>query len=491
MTPTLTPTDVRWILTGTMLAMFLAALEQTIIATALPPIAADLGGFDQMSWVVTAYLLSATCTTPVVGKLSDIYGRRQMFALAIVVFLIGSALCALAPSMGWLIFGRVVQGIGGGGVMTMSQATVADVVPPRERGRYTAWFAIVWAISGVMGPILGGVISASVGWPWIFWINLPFGLVALVMIDRVMRRLAHTRRRVPIDYGGILLLIAATVAALWVLSTARTATDWTSVTSLALMAAAAVGYALFWRWQIRSPDPIIPPRFLADRALAPVLAASFVIYGTYVAVAVLMPVYLQIGLGAPVQEAGLLMIMLLVPSTITAAAAGKWARRTGRYKMPPLVGLAVAAAALSGLAFGADGATPTGTAIWLGLIGLGLGPFFPMSMLAVQNAVTQSDVGAASGTVTFSRSLGAAVLTAGVTSLLLATITAALPEIGAVSSLEELAHRDLPATARAVVAGAFVPMLHACAGALVVGAAIFALAEERILRGAAPAPSAD
>lgn len=489
MTPS--PTEVRWILTGTMLAMFLAALEQTIIATALPPIAADLGGFDRLSWVVTAYLLSATCVTPIVGKLSDLYGRRRLFGLSIVVFLIGSTMCALAPSMLWLVIGRAVQGIGGGGVMTMAQATVADVVPPRERGRYSAWFAIVWAVSGVLGPILGGLIAGHVGWPWIFWINLPFGAVALVMIDRTMRRLPVTPRPVRIDVWGILMLVSSTLAALWVLSTARTAADWTSTLSLALLGGAAVGFLAFWRWQAASADPVIPPRFLADRAVGPVLGASFVIYGTYVAVAVLMPVYLQIGLGAPVEEAGILMIVLLVPSTVTAAMAGRWARRSGRYKAPPILGLAVATVGIAGLALRAGGATPLGAAPWLALIGLGIGPFFPMSMLAVQNAVKQADIGAVSGTITFARSLGGAVLTAAVSSLLLATIAAALPEVGAVASLEELAHRDLPAAARAVVAAAFVPMLWACAAAFVAGGALFALAEERILRGAAPAGASD
>lgn len=489
MTPT--PSEVRWILTGTMLAMFLAALEQTIIATALPPIAADLGGFDRISWVVTAYLLSATCVTPVIGKLSDLYGRRRLFGLSIVVFLVGSAFCAMAPSMDWLILGRAVQGLGGGGVMTMAQATVADVVPPRERGRYSAWFAIVWAVSGVLGPVLGGLIAGKVGWPWIFWINLPFGIVALAMIDRVMRKLPVTPRPVRIDVWGIAMLVSATVAALWVLSTARTAADWTSALSLGLLGGAAVGFLAFWRWQARSPDPVIPPRFLADRAVGPVLGSSFVIYGTYVAVAVLMPVYLQIGLGAPVEEAGILMIVLLVPSTVTAAMAGRWARRHGRYKAPPLIGLAVATLGVAGLAVQAGGTTPSGTAVWLALVGLGIGPFFPMSMLAVQNAVTSADIGAVSGTITFARSLGGAVLTAAVTSLLLATIAAALPEVGAVASLEELAHRDLPAAARAVVAAAFVPMLWSCAAAMVVGGALFALAEERVLRGAAPAGASD
>ena len=414
MTPT--PSEVRWILAGTMLAMFLAALEQTIIATALPPIAADLGGFDQISWVVTAYLLSATCTTPIVGKLSDLYGRRRLFGLSILVFLIGSTLCALAPSMGWLILGRAVQGIGGGGVMTMAQATVADVVPPRERGRYSAWFAIVWAVSGVLGPVLGGLIAGTVGWPWIFWINLPFGVVALAMIDQVMRKLPVTPRAVRIDVWGILLLVSATLAALWVLSTARTAADWTSSLSLGLLAGALVGFLAFWRWQMRSADPVIPPRFLADRAVGPVLGSSFVVYGTYVSVAVLMPVYLQIGLGAPVEEAGLLMIVLLVPSTVTAAMAGGWARRHGRYKTPPLLGLAVATLGVTGLAVQAGGMTPWGSAVWLVLIGLGIGPFFPMSMLAVQNAVKPADIGAVSGTITFARSLGGAVLTAGASS---------------------------------------------------------------------------
>ena len=185
----LSPSDVRAVVIGALLALFLSALDQTIVATALPPIAADLGGFTLISWVVTAYLLTSTCVTPIVGKLSDLYGRRRILNICLVLFMIGSALCALAPSMPLLILFRALQGLGGGGLLTVGQTVIADVVSPRERGRYAGHFAVVWGSASVLGPTAGGLLTQYYGWPWIFWINIPFGLLALLIADRALRKL--------------------------------------------------------------------------------------------------------------------------------------------------------------------------------------------------------------------------------------------------------------------------------------------------------------
>src|SRR5882724_774822 len=277
----LAPSEIRLIVIGAMLALFLSALDQTIVATALPPIAKDLGDFALISWVITAYLLTSTCVTPIVGKLSDLYGRRRLLILCLVVFMAGSALCALASGMVALVLARALQGLGGGGLITLAQAIVADVVSPRERGRYAGYFAVVWASSALLGPTLGGILTQYYGWPWIFWINLPLGLAALLIAERALRKLPVEHRRSPIDYASIVLLSGATVGLLLVLSLGGRRFAWTAPETLAPAAVALVLGIFFVRAQLRSAEPILPPRFLGDRVVGPTLAAIFIIYGGY------------------------------------------------------------------------------------------------------------------------------------------------------------------------------------------------------------------
>jgi EmrB/QacA subfamily drug resistance transporter len=486
--------ETRIIVVGAMLAMFLSALDQTIVATALPPIARDLGDFALISWVITAYLLTSTCVTPIVGKLSDLYGRRLLLTICLVVFMTGSALCALAPGMVALILARALQGIGGGGLITLAQTIVADVVSPRERGRYAGYFAAVWASAALLGPTLGGVVTQYYGWPWIFWINLPLGLAALLIADRALRKLPIDHHRSPIDYASIALLSGATVALLLVLSLGGFRFAWTAPEILALGAIAVILGILFVRAQIRSPEPVLPPRFLGDAVIGPALAAIFVIYGSYLAVAVLAPIYFQVALGAPVGEAGLLMIPLLLSSTITANLAGWWTRHAGRYKHPPLIGLPVTVLALATLAVLADRLSATAAAAVMMLAGFGMGPIFPCSTLAAQNAVERRDLGAVSGAIGFARALGGAVFVAGASALVLGLIAHALPETGHLASLEDLTRRSLPADARAAIAGAFGIIFGVVAASFAIGLAIFARIEERTLRdrpAIATSPSAD
>jgi EmrB/QacA subfamily drug resistance transporter len=424
----LAPSEVRIIVAGAMLAMFLSALDQTIVATALPPIARDLGDFALISWVITAYLLTSTCVTPIVGKLSDLYGRRRLLTICLVVFMVGSALCALAPSMVALILARALQGLGGGGLITLAQAIVADVVSPRERGRYAGYFAVVWASSALLGPTLGGIVTQYYGWPWIFWINLPLGLAALLIADHALRKLPVEHRRTPIDYASIVLLSGATVGLLMVLSLGGRRFAWTSPEILALAATAAVLAVFFVRAQLRSGEPILPPRFLGDRVVGPSLAAIFIIYGSYLVLAVLAPVYFQVALGAPVSEAGLLMIPLLLSSAITANIAGRWTRHSGRYKRPPLVGLPVTVVALAFVALFADRLSTTVASLAFMIAGFGMGPIFPCSTVAAQNAVDRRDLGAVSGAIGFARALGGAIFVAAASALVLGLIAGALPE---------------------------------------------------------------
>src|SRR6266851_3882614 len=420
----LAPSEVRIIVTGAMLAMFLSALDQTIVATALPPIARDLGDFALISWVITAYLLTSTCVTPIVGKLSDLYGRRRLLIICLVVFMVGSALCALAPDMVALILARALQGLGGGGLITLAQAIVADVVSPRERGRYAGYFAICWASSALLGPTLGGILTQYYGWPWIFWINLPLGLAALLIAERALRKLPVEHRRSPIDYASIALLSGATVLLLLVLSLGGQRLAWTSPEILALATLAVVLGILFVRAQRRSGEPILPPRFLGDPVVGPSLAAIFIIYGGYLVLAVL---------------------------------------------------------ALAVLALLAEHLSTTVASLIFMVAGFGMGPIFPCSTVAAQNAVDRRDLGAVSGAIGFARALGGAILVAAASALVLGLIAGALPETGHLASLEDLARQILPDDARLAVARAFGIMFGAVAACFALGLALFSRVEDRAL----------
>ena len=483
----LAPSDVRVIIIGALLALFLSALDQTIVATALPPIAADLGGFTLISWVVTAYLLTSTCVTPIVGKLSDLYGRRRILNASLVLFMAGSALCALAPSMPLLILARGLQGIGGGGLLTVGQTVIADVVSPRERGRYAGYFAIVWGSASVLGPTVGGVLTQYYGWPWIFWINLPFGLLALAIADKALRKLPVEPHRSPIDPAGILLLSIATLAFLLLLSLGGKALAWTAPATLMLAALAATVGALFARAETRAAEPILPPRFLRDRVIRPVLIVSFIIYGVWLAVSVLAPVYFQVARGASVSEAGLLMIPIMLSSTITANVAGRYTRRHGRYKRPPIVALPLTILCLFLLAAFAADLSPYAAAAILMVAGFGFGPIFPCCNVAAQNAVQRRDLGAVSGAVAFARTLGGALGVAAASALVLGLLAGALGQGGVVGDIEDLARQSLSPEARATVAGAFAVMFGACGLVLALGLGVYALVEDRELGEHPPA----
>jgi MFS family permease len=439
---------------------------------------------------VTAYLLTSTCATPIVGKLSDLYGRRQLLRVCLALFIGGSALCALAPAMVPLILARALQGLGGGGLMTLAQAIIADVVSPRERGRYAGYFSIVWGTSSVLGPTLGGLIAQHYGWPWIFWINLPIGLAALLVADRALRKLPIHHHRSAIDYAGIALLSGATVALLLLLSLAGEGQPWTGPQSLALCAAVLVLGGLFIRNQARSAEPIVPPNFVQDRVIRPVLAAIFIVFGSFLALSILTPVYFQVALGTPVSDAGLLMVPLMLGGVVTANVSGQSTRKTGRYKRPPLFGLPVAVAALAVVAFFADRLSPLAASALLMLAGLGVGPIFPCATVAAQNAATRSQLGAVSGVVAFSRALGGAISVAAASALVLGLAAGALASAGQITSLEDLARTDLPPEARLAVARAFGFMFGAVAVALAIGLAVFLRVEDRPLGEHAPIATA-
>ncbi len=482
--------EVRMVIIGALLGLFLAALDQTIVATALPAIAADLGDLELIGWVVTAYLLTSTAATPVLGKLSDLIGRRRVVHLCLALFLLGSALCALAPSMLTLVIFRALQGIGGGGLIVMAQTVIADVVSPRERGRYAGMISAVWAMAAVLGPTLGGFLTQFVSWHLIFWINLPLGLAAFLVIDRQLRRLTVVRRESRIDVRAVTLFAAGTTALLLALSWAGEPAGPLAPAPLIAGALALLLGAGFVLSQRRSTAPIIPPHFFANPVVAPLLLAIFLIFGSYLAATILAPTFLQVGLGAPAGEAGLMMIPMMLATTLSAWRAGLYASRSGRYKAPPMISLPLSIAALIVLGITAADLSPLAASGLLLLVGFGIGPIFPITIVAAQNAVARHDLGAVSGAVAFSRALGGAVATAAATALVLGLLARWLPSLGEVSGLEDLVRRELSAPERAEVAAAFSVLFYATAASLALGLLLFARVEGRPLGEEAPAAAA-
>jgi MFS family permease len=478
----LTEPEVRATIVGAMAIMFLAALETTIVATALPTIAVELGDVHLLSWVVTSYLLTSTCATPIAGKLGDLYGRRRLLHVALAVFLVASVLCALATSMLELALARALQGIGGGALITSAQTAVADVVSPRERGRYAVYLSIVWAASSLLGPTLGGIMAQHLGWPSIFWLNLPIGVAALLYSDGALRRLPIHGRKAPLDLASILLLAAGTLSFLLVLSLGGTRLPWTSASMLAGLAAAFALLLVFGLRQTRLPDPILPLRFFRDGVLGPTLIAMFLSFGSYLVIAVLSPVFFQVGLQITPAAVGLLMMPMMVSSTYTAWVSGRRTKTHGDYWMPPFVGLPVSMVSLALLAYFADRVSALEATVLLTIFGFGIGPIFPVTMVAAQNAVERRDLGTVTGAIGFARSLGAAVLVAATSALMLGLIVAWVPGMAGLASLDELVRQPLAPAARLEVAEAYGATLWAVVAVLTVSLAAFALVERRPLK---------
>jgi EmrB/QacA subfamily drug resistance transporter len=391
---------------GLMLGMFLAALEQTIVATALPGIAADLKAAEHLSWVVSAYLLTSTAATPIYGKLSDLYGRKLMLQIAIGIFLITSLLCGLAQSMTELVIYRALQGLGGGGLLAMAHATIADVVSPRERGRYQAYIASTFAVASVAGPVLGGLFTEHLGWQWIFWINLPFGLAALLVAQKTLKRLHVKRVRHKIDYAGAVLIVSAVCCVLLVTTMGGNEFAWASPQILGLGAAAILLFALSVVQERRAPEAILPPRLFGNANYMIAMTASLLLSMVMIGGLVFMPLVLQMIYQMSAGDSGLMLIPLTCTSVMGAITAGQRVSRTGRYKHFPVLGMSMVLAAMLLLAT-ITAATPLWlTGIYMGLSGYGIGLFMPVMLISVQNSVEQRDLGVGTASVSFFRSMG-------------------------------------------------------------------------------------
>jgi EmrB/QacA subfamily drug resistance transporter len=391
---------------GTMLAMLLAALDQTIVATALPSIVTDLHGLQHYSWVVTAYLLTSTITVPIYGKLSDLYGRRMLFLVAISVFLAGSVLSGISQSMTQLIVFRGLQGLGAGGMLPLAQATIGDLFSARERGRYAGYTGAVFASASIIGPLLGGWLTYSVSWRWIFYINVPLGALALVVIATRMDLPFH-RREHTIDYLGAGLLTAAVTSLLLVAVWGGSTYPWASAPILLL---AAVGLALvvaFVFVERRADEPIIPlglfrdPIFNITAFTALLLAVGM--FGTIV----FIPLFMQKVIGSSATNSGIVLMPLMLGWVATSVIAGQLVSRTGRYKIYPIIGSAITAVGFYMLTRLTATSTSTSAIIDMVVIGMGMGFVFQVYLVAMQNSVRADQMGIATASVQFFRSIGA------------------------------------------------------------------------------------
>jgi EmrB/QacA subfamily drug resistance transporter len=401
--------QLRTVMAGALLAMVLAALDQNIVNTALPRMAGDLGGMGHLSWVVTAFMLTATTTTPIYGKLSDIYGRRMLFFVAILIFLGGSLLCGAAQSMGQIIAFRAIQGLGAGGLLVLAQAAIGDVVSPRDRPRYQGLFTGTFALASVAGPLLGGLITSALSWRWVFYVNLPVGALALTMIAIGLRKPPSGKAR-PIDYAGALLLAGATAALLLLLAWGGTEFPWASADSVGLVAATAALIGLFiWR-EGRAPEPLIRLPLFRNAVFARGVAVGGMMTFAMLGSTVFLPLYFQLVLGMDPAVAGAMMLPQVVGMLLSSVIGGRIVTKLGRNKPFLLAGLGLEAVALGSLAaFAFIGAPPTIFLISMAALGLGMGMGMPNLTTAVQNAVVHRELGAATGAMSFVRSLGGAL----------------------------------------------------------------------------------
>ncbi len=400
------PREVRTVFAGLMLALALAALDQNIVGVALPQIVSDLGGLSHLSWVVTSVMVTSTATTPLYGKLSDMYGRKPLFITAIVIFLAGSSLCGLSRSMTQLVVFRGIQGLGAGGLMVLAQTAIADLVAPRDRGRYQGLFGAVFAFASVAGPLLGGFITSALSWRWIFYVNIPIGIPALALIAFGFRRPHHAVAH-RVDYLAVTLLTSATVALLLVLSWGGVQFPWTSPVILSLAAAAAVLTVLVIAVERRSPEPVLSPHVFHNRVVVVSSAVMGLTFMGLFGAAVFLPLFFQLVLGHPPAEAGLLMAPMTGGMIVASFAGGRMVSATGRYKIFPVVGLA--AAALAYLVVMAAASLGGGIAVVEGALialGCGFGLVMPNLVVAIQNAVGPREQGAATATAAYFRQLG-------------------------------------------------------------------------------------
>ncbi len=401
--------QIRRVISGILLCIFLAAIDQTVVIPAVPAIAADLHGFGHLAWIVTAYLLTSTIATPIYGKLSDIYGRRALLLPAIVLFVFASILCGLAQSLVQLILARALQGVGGAGLMAMSQAAIADVVSPRERGRYQGYMAGAWAVASIAGPIIGGWVTDAASWRWIFWANLPIGIGAFLLSSRALAMLKVQRRETRIDHPGAALLAICTTASLLVLSWGGSDYAWQSPEILGLgFVAVMVLAALIWQ-ERRAIEPLMPPRLFANIVFRRGVLIAMLNTGAMFGITFLLPLLFQLTRDADASLSGTLIVPFLAATCVGAFSGGQLGRRLGKLKRLLQTGLVVTVLACSLFAVMGTSVSLMWLMIVQFIIGVGIGLVQPCTLVSVQNSAQRHDVGAATGAFLFLRNMGGAV----------------------------------------------------------------------------------
>ncbi|MCC5475976.1 MDR family MFS transporter [Streptomyces barringtoniae] len=389
-----------------LLGLLLAALDQTIVSTALPTIVSDLGGLEHLSWVVTAYLLASTAATPLWGKLGDQYGRKRLFQTAIVIFLVGSALCGMAQNMGELIGFRALQGLGGGGLMVLSMAIVGDIVPPRERGRYQGLFGAVFGATSVLGPLLGGLFTQHLSWRWVFYVNLPVGVVALAVIATALHIPRRTAHHV-IDYLGTLLIASVATCLVLVASLGGTTWAWGSAQIIGLAVLGVLLAVAFVAAERRAAEPVLPLKLFGIRTFTLAAVISFIVGFAMFGAMTYLPTFLQVVHGISPTLSGVHMLPMVVGLLLSSTISGQIVSRTGRWKVFPVTGTAVTTIGLLLLHRLDERSSTAEMSVCFFVFGLGLGLVMQVLVLIVQNAVSYEDLGVATSGATFFRSIGA------------------------------------------------------------------------------------
>jgi EmrB/QacA subfamily drug resistance transporter len=477
----LNASEIRTIMLSLMLTMFLAALDQTIVATALPTIGRQFQDVSNLSWVITAYLLASTAVAPVFGTLSDIYGRRAMIVAALALFIVGSVMCAVAPNLSMLIVARGLQGLGGGGILPIVQTVISDIVSPRERGQYQAYFSGVWTAAGIGGPVLGGLFAEHLHWSMIFWINVPLGIASLALLLPRMAAIPTFHRKRRIDWLGGVLLMAAAVVFMLVLTWGGNRFAWMSPAIMAMLGA-AVMLALAFVWHARrSDEPFLPLPLLGGSVVPYAMAAGGCALGAVIGLTVHMPLYYEVVYHLSASESGLALIPLAAVSTGGAAIAGRAMVRMKHYKRVAIVGCAFAAVIAGVLAL----ATPLplwSLLVLLSLFAFGLGTAFPTSVVSIQNAVHRSQVGTITGALNFFRALMASFTVAAFTAILLMALGTEVSLVGETrGAVNSIAAGDMVAAFRYV--------LGAAAALMAAATLLMVLMEERPLAGPATVPA--
>lgn len=451
--PPLSPRQFRAALAAVMMTILLAALDQTIVSVAVPTIARQLGGFEWMAWVISGYLIASTVVTPLYGRFSDLIGRRRVMTIAIVIFLIASVGCALAQTLPQLVLARVLQGAGGGGLIATAQSVIADVVPLRERGRYQSHVSIVWAVASMLGPVIGGVLTEYLSWPWIFWINLPVGLLALALVHGSLKalpadaRTAHPRAR--IDGIGALLLLSGLTSFLIPITRVGQGIAWGDAWNVSGWAVAMALLTLFVLQQRRHPRPIVPMALFANRVVVACCTLLFICFFIFIAMSVLVPLRLQLVAGFSAADAALHLLPLTLAIPAAAFTSGRWLYRTGRVLPMQRLGVVLVPVALFAMGFG----PATGVVATLALVGLGagMGLQMPTTLITVQQSVPRDQIGTVTALTAFFRLLGGAIGIAVLSSVVLLLLRGQLP--AGVRSLDGAGLGHLLDAARGVSAG--------------------------------------